>query len=78
MSLDTLIETANQRIIEWKSEKPFEVKQLYADVWNDLSRGEKIRMGQLFAKEIANGTIFDVRRVEDEKNLRHNRYVKEP
>ncbi len=77
MSLDVLIETANQRIIEWKSQKPFEVKQLYADIWNDLSKGEKIRMGQLFARDIANGTIPNVHRVEDGKNSRHNRYIKE-
>ena len=78
MNLDMLIGTANQRVIEWKSEKPFEVNQLYADIWNDLSKGEKIRMGQLFARDIANGTISSVHRVEDGKNSRHNRYVKEP
>lgn len=76
MNLYELIETANQRITERKSEKPFEVKQLYADIWNDLSKGDKIRMGQLFAGEVANGSISGVHRVEDGKNSRHNRYVK--
>lgn len=78
MNLDTLMSTANQRIAEWKSEKPFEVKQLYADVWNDLSKGEKIRMGQLFARGIADGTVSGVYRADDEKNSRHNRYAKIP
>ena len=72
-----MLRDAQRRIDDWISDRPFEVKQLFADIWNDLDRGDKIRYGQIFARAIALGEIRGVQRVSDSKNSRHNRYIKQ-